>query len=177
MHPAKQDHYAILGVAPGSDENEIRAAYRARARELHPDLGGSAAQMTLLNNSYEVLSDPDARRQYDAERQTINSEPGPFLPHSSESCKIRMGPSWRHTRTIWRVALGADCCLFLGLYCVLVTQDPEVSRSSVRLSITILGAILFLLGAVAFLCRYYRITRQDSASASPSIRRSERSKM
>jgi hypothetical protein len=67
-------HYEVLGVAPDASAAEIRAAYLAKARRLHPDrqVGASAAQiaaaqrsMQEVNAAWTVLSDPRARRDYD----------------------------------------------------------------------------------------------------------------
>jgi hypothetical protein len=53
------DAWAVLGVAPGSSERAVRAAYLRRARELHPDVGGSDEAMRQLNVAYEeVLAGP-----------------------------------------------------------------------------------------------------------------------
>lgn len=62
------DYYAILGVAETADFAALRVAYFRRARECHPDRGGSHAQMVLLNEAWEVLSHPESRRHYDAAR-------------------------------------------------------------------------------------------------------------
>jgi hypothetical protein len=60
-------YYEILGVAPSADEATLRAAYRRLARQHHPDApGGDSAQMAQVNDAWRVLSDPDARRAYDA---------------------------------------------------------------------------------------------------------------
>jgi hypothetical protein len=68
------DHYARLGVAPDADHDAVRAAYRALARRLHPDvqLAGAAdtrLAMALVNESWQVLSDPRRRAEYDLERR------------------------------------------------------------------------------------------------------------
>ena len=57
-------YYAILGVSLNTTAAEIKAAYRQRAKELHPDRNraqDAAAQFRLLNEAYAVLSDPAAR--------------------------------------------------------------------------------------------------------------------
>jgi curved DNA-binding protein CbpA len=60
--------YDVLGVAPDASPDELHSAYRARARELHPDVvGDSGEAMRELNTAWEILRDPDARAEYDAE--------------------------------------------------------------------------------------------------------------
>ena len=66
------DHYALLRVSPSARPEDIRRAYRARARELHPDLVGASgeadAQMAELNAAWAVLRDPATRSRYDRSR-------------------------------------------------------------------------------------------------------------
>ena len=66
--PRRPDHYATLGVARNADAVRIRDAYRALVRrhhpDLHPDDGDAEEALKRINEAYEVLSDPDKRRQY-----------------------------------------------------------------------------------------------------------------
>lgn len=66
------DHYAVLGVSPDASLAEIKRAYRAHAREAHPDKVGETAaandRLASLNTAYSTLKDEDARRVYDAQR-------------------------------------------------------------------------------------------------------------
>lgn len=62
-------YYRALGVAHDSDEEAIKAAFRRRAMELHPDRNQSAEateQFQRLNEAYGVLGDPLRRQEYDA---------------------------------------------------------------------------------------------------------------
>jgi curved DNA-binding protein CbpA len=59
--------YVILGVDPSASEEEIKQAYRRAAQEAHPDRKvGSPERMSLVNQAYQLLSDPAARAAYDS---------------------------------------------------------------------------------------------------------------
>lgn len=61
-------YYAILGVRVNADTAEVKAAYRRKAMELHPDRNGSAdatRQFQLLNEAYAILGNPVSRARYD----------------------------------------------------------------------------------------------------------------
>ena len=63
------DLYARLGVPAGASDADIRKAWRAVAKKLHPDAqGGDESAFRDAAAAYEVLSDPEARRSYDADR-------------------------------------------------------------------------------------------------------------
>jgi len=64
-----QDYYATLGIPKTATDKEVRSAYRARARQYHPDLNPNdpAAEDSFkrVAEAYDVLSDPAKRRSYD----------------------------------------------------------------------------------------------------------------
>lgn len=64
-----KDYYDVLGVERGATDQEIRAAFRKRARELHPDVNRDDPQASEkfkdLNEAHEVLSSADKRAMYD----------------------------------------------------------------------------------------------------------------
>jgi DnaJ-domain-containing protein 1 len=47
--------YTVLGIQPGATQTQIKRAFRQKARELHPDNGGSEAAMKKLNAAYQKL--------------------------------------------------------------------------------------------------------------------------
>jgi DnaJ-class molecular chaperone len=71
MPVAFKDYYDVLGVPKGATQKEIKAAYRKLARKWHPDANrddpaAAEEKFKELQEAYEVLSDPDKRKKYDA---------------------------------------------------------------------------------------------------------------
>lgn len=63
-------HYTLLGIPPRAGAQAIRAAFRQRIREVHPDLNrapGAAELASQLTEAFRVLSNPVARSAYDGE--------------------------------------------------------------------------------------------------------------
>lgn len=66
-----KDFYKILGVSQDATHDEISKAYRKLARKYHPDLNhdpGAAEKFKDISEAYDVLSNKDQRRKYDAIR-------------------------------------------------------------------------------------------------------------
>jgi curved DNA-binding protein len=64
-----RDFYEVLGLSRDADQSEIQRAYRKLARALHPDVNkdpGAEEGFKELSEAYDVLSDPDQRKRYDA---------------------------------------------------------------------------------------------------------------
>ena len=60
-----RQHYRTLGIQPDATVAEIRRAYRALARKLHPDKGGDSESFARLRHAFDVLIDPPRRAVYD----------------------------------------------------------------------------------------------------------------
>jgi curved DNA-binding protein len=93
-----KDYYAVLGVDKQATAKDIQRAYRKLARQYHPDVNpnnkGAEERFKEINEAYEVLSDPEKRKQYDElganweryqeyqraarERQAAGAGAGPF---------------------------------------------------------------------------------------------------
>lgn len=65
----KRDYYDVLGIQKGASEDEIKKAFRKKARENHPDLHPDdpsyVEKFQEINEANEVLSDPEKRARYD----------------------------------------------------------------------------------------------------------------
>lgn len=65
---AERDYYEVLGVPRSATQEQIRAAYRKLARELHPDVNKAAdaqEKFAEVQAAYDVLGEPEKRAQYD----------------------------------------------------------------------------------------------------------------
>jgi curved DNA-binding protein len=63
-----RDYYEVLGVSRDASADDIQRAYRTLARRHHPDVNKNPAaeeRFKEINEAYQVLKDPQARRRYD----------------------------------------------------------------------------------------------------------------
>lgn len=65
----KRDYYEVLGVSKTASEQEIKSAFRKKAKEFHPDLNkddpNAAEKFKEAQEAYSVLSDESKRKMYD----------------------------------------------------------------------------------------------------------------
>ena len=79
-------YYRTLGVPRTASADDIKTAFRERAKELHPDSGGTGdeARFRRLLEAYNTLREPQLRLRYDAEglasERGGNPDPGVDMP-------------------------------------------------------------------------------------------------
>src|SRR6187549_4053608 len=86
-----RDFYESLGVSRSADQSEIQRAYRRLARQLHPDVNkdpSAEERFKDLSEAYDVLSDPEQRKRYDAFGEDFRRVPPDVDP-----------ATWRQART------------------------------------------------------------------------------
>jgi DnaJ-class molecular chaperone len=57
--------YDVLGVDKNATDEELKKAYREKAKESHPDKGGSHEDTAEITNAYAILKNPAKRKEYD----------------------------------------------------------------------------------------------------------------
>src|SRR5262245_14573741 len=81
----RQDFYVVLGVAPNASADEIRQAFRQRARQFHPDASpddpAAAEYFKVINEAYKVLGTPQLRAAYDLALRIVS----PSANHATPS--------------------------------------------------------------------------------------------
>ena len=85
---AARTHYETLGVPPTATQEQIRRAYRELAKKHHPDTGPQGDERTFaeIAAAYEVIAEPEKRREYDAglaQRRAEEAGAGGRGPHYS----------------------------------------------------------------------------------------------
>jgi len=100
----EHDHYKVLQVSRSSTSREIKRAYHKLAVEYHPDKNptdreAAEAKFKLVAEAYEVLSDEDKRRRYDAgedlsgneEQQQQQGQRTGWMHHGGQHVHVRFG--------------------------------------------------------------------------------------
>ncbi len=141
------DYYARLGVRPSASTEEIRDAFREKARETHPDRNPDDPDATRrfqqVKEAYQVLCDPERRAQYDEARAARQRLP--------EGLTINQQAPAGCGGYLWRVLAGM---LAVGFFLILEVMD--VWAAGLWTIVLGVGAASLVAGAVAvFVARQF----------------------
>lgn len=80
-NPSRANYYERLGVDPSATQEEIRAVYRAAARDFHPDRAGPEAKEAAqrINEAYATLRDEKKRSDYDRLIGIVPAKPRGYI--------------------------------------------------------------------------------------------------
>ncbi len=91
---ADEDFYQILGVPRDASQDDIQRAYRKLARTYHPDVNhdpGAEDRFKDVSEAYDVLSDPQTRRRYDAFGRDFRQVPEDVDPETWRRARAGAG--------------------------------------------------------------------------------------
>ena len=98
---APRDFYESLGVGRNASADEIQSAYRKLARTYHPDINkdpGAEDRFKEVSEAYDVLSDPELRRRYDAFGADFRQVPEGVDPDTWARARAGAGAGSRRSR-------------------------------------------------------------------------------
>ena len=138
-------YYKKLGVEPTATTSKIKAAYRQRAMELHPDRNqgsDTTAQFQDLQRAYEVLSNEKLRQQYDADSAVPppaqpTSEKGTYKPFEPIVCSVCSAvtaqPRYKVFYSVFGYIFGATRRPHQGIFCSKCELKTAVKASAITM--------------------------------------------
>jgi curved DNA-binding protein CbpA len=128
------DLYAVLGVDPTASGDEVARAYRARAKQLHPDTNDdplASDRFHELVDAYGVLANHRTRREYDQSRAAV---PRTSSSHSGSAARIAAPGAaapkrWTRRRALTAIVGGALVTV-LGVGAAVLTWQVHQTDAS-----------------------------------------------
>jgi len=155
-----QDPYAVLGVSSSATISEIKAAYRQKAKETHPDSHGGSpvyvSQFREVTDAYALLSDPDQRSRYDRTGAADESQVASDAKEIYEAIAYIRNRAAEAKEEAKSYALGGAAWLAAGVILSYITHEISVSNGGNRF-IVFTGLIFF--GFYKALLGFYEYSR------------------
>ncbi|MCI0490349.1 MAG: DnaJ domain-containing protein [Blastocatellia bacterium] len=126
-----KDYYSLLGVPRDAREEDIRRAYHTKAREDHPDVGGSPDRMKSLNEAYRVLKDREMRKAYDLALNPAAPSPQWSPPPSSYRPPYEIPGRAMFLKDVRWLLTRAGACFLFGVIYFVGAEDPVFMRKTI----------------------------------------------
>lgn len=137
-------YYKLLGVHPDAPIAVIRAAYKAQAKDLHPDRNhdkDTTKKFQALQEAFEIISDERLRRQYDSGSSTSTTESSPeeeqnavFEPIVCSKCSaVSAQPRFKSFYTVYSYIIGARQVPQQGVFCSKCELKVALKASAITL--------------------------------------------
>lgn len=137
-------YYCLLGVLTTATASEIKAAYRSKAMELHPDRNpgkNTTAEFQALQAAYDVLSNEKLRQQYDADSAIPSSaasdDGGSYKPlepiYCSKCNSITAQPRYKVFYSVYGYIFGAYKKPHQGIFCSSCEIKEGLKASAITL--------------------------------------------
>jgi curved DNA-binding protein CbpA len=161
------DLYAVLGVEPTASGDEVARAYRARAKQLHPDTSDDPLAPDRFNelvDAYGVLANHRTRREYDQSRA---AGPRTSSSHSDSGARIAPGAAvpkrWTRRRALTAIVGGALVTV-LGVSAAVLTWQVHQTDASRHARFQPVDARRVADNQIMFVARDGRIVRTPEPS-------------
>ncbi len=141
------DFYAVLGVDADASADTISEAFRALAKRLHPDVAGGAGadavRFTEVTAAYDVLSDPERRRDYDRVRAETQPRAAAPLPtrHPRPAATPATRRRWSPARSRWVAAAGILSFLAGVAFSVFIVRLRSNERADLASRTEVIGTV------------------------------------
>jgi len=173
---ANVDYYAVLGVDPGASGDEIARAFRARAKQTHPDAAPdpSGGDFRDLTAAYTVLSDHRRRREYDRRRAAPTN--AVRVPSAAQRAAKPTRRPWSRRRC-WTSLIAGSVVFVLGFATAFITwhlHDADATRRAHDIPVV---ASRLNNGNIEFLTRAHRVVvtkepeqKGEGTNAGPTVK-------
>lgn len=137
-HSDPKGYYTLLGIKPDASAEDVRAAYRALAKRLHPDANpapDAAQAFRAVTEAYRVLSDPRRRAAYDARQDPRRRPQGDPVqvpePVSCQCGRVTAQPRWLVIEEVRGLLTTTRIMTHEGVYCR-QCADRDLIAASLR---------------------------------------------
>ncbi|MFZ2413443.1 MAG: DnaJ domain-containing protein [Candidatus Cryosericum sp.] len=172
-----KDLYGVLGVSSSASQEQIRSQYRVLVKKYHPDLhpgdANAAHMMERVNAAYDVVGNPEERRQYDAEISASSQSwgqaaaPGSYgqtvyhSPASAAGPQSTWNPQWGNTaadpreqqaeaEAMWEAMRSQERARGGGLFSDVWASVPDQRGQDNLNGLAVAGRVIWMIVRIVF---------------------------